>query len=50
MAWSAGFGALSGLGGFLVAAATDLPSGAVIVLVSSVLLLGAGGWRRWRGA
>jgi manganese/iron transport system permease protein len=35
---SAGFGAASGLGGFLIAAATDLPSGAVIVLVSSVLL------------
>jgi manganese/iron transport system permease protein len=35
---SAMFGAVSGLGGFLIAAATDLPSGAVIVLVSSVLL------------
>lgn len=38
---SAFFGAASGLGGFLLAAATDLPSGAVIVLVSSALLLGA---------
>ena len=38
---SALFGALSGLGGFLIAAATDLPSGAVIVLVSSVLLAAA---------
>ncbi len=36
--WSAVFGAASGLGGFLIAAATDLPSGAVIVLVSSALL------------
>ena len=36
---SAAFGAVSGLGGFLIAAATDLPSGAVIVLVSSALLL-----------
>jgi len=35
---SAVFGAISGLGGFLLAAATDLPSGAVIVLVSSALL------------
>jgi len=35
---SAVFGAVSGLGGFLIAAATDLPSGAVIVLVSSALL------------
>jgi manganese/iron transport system permease protein len=50
LAWSAAFGAVSGLGGFLVAAATDLPSGAVIVLVSSVLLLGAVGWRRLRSA
>lgn len=32
------FGALSGLGGFLLAARFDLPSGAVIVLVSSGLL------------
>ncbi|MCL4179084.1 MAG: metal ABC transporter permease [Verrucomicrobia bacterium] len=36
--WSAGLGAFSGLGGFLLAALTDLPSGAVIVLVSSALL------------
>ena len=35
------FGAASGLGGFLIAAWTDLPSGAVIVLVSSALLCGA---------
>jgi len=36
---STGFGAVSGLGGFLIAAATDLPSGAVIVLVSSAILV-----------
>jgi manganese/iron transport system permease protein len=35
---SALFGAASGLGGFLIAAATDLPSGAVIVLTSSTLM------------
>ena len=35
---AAAFGGISGLGGFLIAAATDLPSGAVIVLVSSVLV------------
>ena len=35
---AAAFGGISGLGGFLIAAATDLPSGAVIVLVSSALL------------
>jgi manganese/iron transport system permease protein len=43
MAWSAAFGAVSGLGGFLIAAATDLPSGAVIILVSSALL-GIAAW------
>lgn len=32
------FGAMSGLCGFLIAAVTDLPSGAVIVLFSSALL------------
>jgi manganese/iron transport system permease protein len=31
-------GAVSGLGGFLLSAATDLPSGAVIVLVSSAMV------------
>ena len=35
---SAAFGAVSGLGGFLIAASTDLPSGAVIVLLSSALV------------
>jgi manganese/iron transport system permease protein len=34
-------GALSGLGGFLIAAITDLPTGAVIVLFSSGLVAGA---------
>ena len=47
---SALFGALSGLGGFLIAAATDLPSGAVIVLTSSALLLAAAAYGRWREA
>lgn len=42
LAWSALFGAVSGLGGFLISAATDLPSGAVIVLFSSALVLLAG--------
>lgn len=46
--WSAAFGAISGLGGFLIAAATDLPSGAVIVLTSSALLLGAGAFNALR--
>ncbi len=45
---SAIFGAVSGLGGFLIAAATDLPSGAVIVLLSSALLLVSVWWRQWR--
>jgi len=36
------FGAASGLGGFLLSAATDLPSGAVIVLVSSGFVIAAG--------
>ncbi len=33
-----GLGAVSGLGGFLVAAVADLPTGAMIVIVSSVLV------------
>jgi len=44
------FGAASGLGGFLIAAATDLPSGAVIVLVSSALLCVAALVGRRQGA
>ncbi len=49
MLLSAAFGAVSGLGGFLIAAVTDLPSGAVIVLVSSALILVAAAWARSRG-
>jgi len=40
------FGAVSGLGGFLLAAATDLPSGAVIVLLSAALVAAAACARR----
>jgi manganese/iron transport system permease protein len=39
-------GAASGLGGFLISALTDLPSGAVIVLVSAVLVVFACLWAR----
>jgi len=42
------FGAASGLGGFLLSAATDLPSGAVIVLVSSLLVITAAAVRLLR--
>ncbi len=42
-------GAASGLGGFLISALTDLPSGAVIVLVSAGLVLLAAVGRRLRG-
>jgi len=42
------FGAVSGLGGFLLSAVTDLPSGAVIVLVSSLLVAVAAAWACWR--
>jgi len=35
------FGAASGLGGFLISALTDLPSGAVIVLLSSLVAVAA---------
>ncbi len=45
---AASLGALSGLGGFLIAAATDLPSGAVIVLFSSALVVVAALIARWR--
>ncbi len=48
LVFSAAFGAISGLGGFLIAAATDLPSGAVIVLVSSVLVAVAALTKRLR--
>jgi len=47
-------GAFSGLGGFLLSAATDLPSGAVIVLLSSAIVLVAALLRRlvatWRAS
>jgi len=39
---SALFGLLSAVGGFLIAAASDLPTGAVIVIFSSLLVLVAG--------
>ncbi len=42
------FGAASGLGGFLLAAALDLPTGAVIVLLSAVFVLLAALVRRAR--
>ena len=40
-------GAVSGLGGFLISAMTDMPSGAVIVLLSSGLVFVAIGIRRF---
>jgi len=39
-------GAVSGLGGFLISAVTDLPSGAMIVILSSVLVGQAEIWAR----
>jgi manganese/iron transport system permease protein len=42
------FGAACGIGGFLISWMTDLPGGAVIVLVSSALLALAALWRRVR--
>lgn len=42
-------GAASGLGGFLIAAATDLPSGAMVVLLSSALVAVAAALRHVRG-
>ena len=41
-------GAISGGGGFILSAVTDLPSGAVIVLLSSLLVVLAAGVRRLR--
>lgn len=43
-------GGVSGLGGFLIAAVTDLPAGAVIVILSSLLVAGAILLRRIREA
>jgi manganese/iron transport system permease protein len=48
LACSAGLGALSGLGGFVIAAVLDLPTGAMIVIVSSVLVGAAALVSRWR--
>lgn len=48
LALAASLGAASGLGGFLISAVTDLPSGAVIVLVSSVFVALAAVWARGR--
>lgn len=39
-------GGVSGLGGFLLSAVTDLPSGAVIVLFSSFIVVAAAVWAR----
>ncbi len=41
MALAVVLGCVSGLGGFLISAATDLPAGAVIVLLSSLLVAAA---------
>lgn len=46
---SALLGGASGLGGFVLAAVTDLPAGAVIVITSSVLLLLSGLLARRKG-
>jgi manganese/iron transport system permease protein len=43
---SAALGAVSGVGGFLISAVTDLPSGAVIVILSSLLVALAATWSR----
>ena len=51
LALSALFGLLSGLGGFLLAAETDLPTGAMIVILSSLfvgLAWALSTW--WRGS
>ncbi len=50
MAVAVTIGAASGLGGFLLSAVTDLPSGAVIVLVSSAFVLMAAILRRFADA
>jgi manganese/iron transport system permease protein len=44
LALSATLGMVSGLGGFLLSAATDLPTGAMIVILSSLLVAGAAVW------
>ena len=45
---SAGLGAASAAGGFLISSLTDLPSGAVIVILSSLIVALAFGWGRFR--
>jgi ABC-type Mn2+/Zn2+ transport system permease subunit len=46
MALAALLGGISGLGGFLIAAMTDLRTGPVIVLLSTALVILAGLYRR----
>jgi manganese/iron transport system permease protein len=46
LALSAVLGAVSGLGGLLIAALTDLPTGAMIVILSSLLVVVAAGAAR----
>jgi manganese/iron transport system permease protein len=48
LALSAVFGAASGLGGFLICRATDLPAGAMIVILSSLIVALAAAASRWR--
>ena len=48
LALAAVLGAVSGLGGFLIAAATDLPSGAMVVLLSSALVAVAAVVKRFK--
>jgi ABC-type Mn2+/Zn2+ transport system permease subunit len=43
-------GLVSGMGGFLIAAAADLPTGAMIVILSSLLVAGAAAVSRLAGA
>ena len=43
---SAGLGAASGVGGFLISAVTDLPTGAMIVILSSLLVGLSAAWSR----
>ncbi len=46
LAVAALLGAVSGLGGFLISAVTDLPTGAMIVILSAVILVAAVAWAR----
>jgi manganese/iron transport system permease protein len=47
LAVSALLGAISGLGGFLLSAATDLPTGAMIAILSSLIVGLAAAWGRF---